>query len=227
MATAAKAKPQNYDELYPGRFLKAGQFKGKQVTLTIADVFTEGLASTDEDDHDDEPPAVILAFKETKKQLVIPKTNAFCLMSMFGKALSNWVDKKVVLFPSTTKMMGKTVDCIRVWGSPHISEDMPLMIPQGMKKPLKMTMHATGAATSPRQQNEQAIASTKESIARGARAPGPQFTLAEPSAIVLEAWSVLGWTREEGHKDMAGYQGDDYPGHLNALIDKANEQGAF
>lgn len=212
MATAAKAKPQNYDELYPGRFLKAGLFKGKHVSLTIADVFTEGLASSeDEDKGDSEPPAVIVAFKETKMQLVIPKTNAFCLMSMFGKRLADWVDKKIVLFPSTTKMMGKTVDCIRVWGSPHIAADMPLLIPQGMKKPLKMTMHAIKLPTA---------VPVAETVARkNGAAPSPA---PEPDQAVLEAWTILGWTRQEGIDDQRNYTGSNYLGHLSALVDAAN-----
>ena len=34
-------KPVDWDELYPGRFLKAGEFKGKKPTLTIAAVNIE------------------------------------------------------------------------------------------------------------------------------------------------------------------------------------------
>ena len=37
------AKPTNYDELYPGRFLKAGLLKNQKVTLTIKDVDLEQL----------------------------------------------------------------------------------------------------------------------------------------------------------------------------------------
>jgi hypothetical protein len=198
-------KPESYDELYPGRFLKAGLFKGKQVPLTITDVFTEGLASADDDDKngDSDPPSVILAFKETKMQLVIPKTNAFCLMSMFGKKLADWVGKRIVLFPTTTKMMGKTVDCIRVWGSPHIAADMPLLIPQGLKKPLKMTMHATGTKAAAKVEQAQDV---------------------DPA--VSQAWSALGYSREAGTADMNAYTGTDYLAHLGALIDQQNAGNA-
>lgn len=215
-------KPQNYDELYPGRFLKAALFKGKQVTLTIADIFTEGLAAEEEEDKsgESEPPAVILAFRETKKQLVIPKTNAFCLMSMFGKRLADWVDKKVVFFPSTTRMMGKTIDCIRIWGSPHISSDMPLSIPQGLRKPLKMTMHAM--KTNPGPGETRGPASETKSPIQETKAPSSE-TLPDPDKAVLEAWSFLGWSREQGHKDMAEFKGENYLDHLSALVDKQEE----
>jgi hypothetical protein len=36
-----RSKPDSYDELFPGRFLKAGLFKGKEVTLRIAEVYQE------------------------------------------------------------------------------------------------------------------------------------------------------------------------------------------
>ena len=209
---AQQSKPQNYDELYPGRFLKAGLFKGKQVTLTITDVTMEGLAAAeDEDDKEEEPPSVILSFKETKKQLVIPKTNAFCLMSMFGKRLADWVDKKVVFFPTTTKMMGKMVDCIRVWGSPHIDCDMPLLIPQGLKKPLKMTMHAIKLANHPIKSIESVTINK----------PDPP-----ESPEVLERWEILGWTDNERRADWDKYEGQDYLGHLSALIDQQDAQEA-
>jgi hypothetical protein len=195
-------KPQSYDQLYPGRFLKAPLFKGKHVTLTIADVFNEALVAEAEDkDGDAEPPKTILSFKETKMQLVIPKTNGFCIMQMFGKRLADWVGKKVVFFPTTTKFGRDTVDCIRVFGSPDIAGDLPLVIPQGRKKPLKMTMHAVKAG-----------------------AKSAPITTAKPDVdpALLVAWTALGWTVQEGEQDRAQYKGTDYAGHLSTLIDEMN-----
>ncbi len=36
-----RSKPDSYDELFPGRFLKAGLFKGKEVTLRIVEAYQE------------------------------------------------------------------------------------------------------------------------------------------------------------------------------------------
>jgi hypothetical protein len=44
---ATLTKPVDWDELYPGRFIKAGEFKGKKPTLTIKDVDVESLAGDD------------------------------------------------------------------------------------------------------------------------------------------------------------------------------------
>ena len=45
MSTEAKVlpKPVDWDELYPGRFIKAGDFKGEKVTLRISMVKLEEL----------------------------------------------------------------------------------------------------------------------------------------------------------------------------------------
>ena len=40
-------KPSVFDQLYPGRFIKAGELLGKKVTLTIADVNLEELVGDD------------------------------------------------------------------------------------------------------------------------------------------------------------------------------------
>ena len=63
-------KPVDWDELYPGRFLKAGDFKGKPVTLTISEVRLEELVG-------DKGPQVkgVISFKQTEKQWALNKTN--------------------------------------------------------------------------------------------------------------------------------------------------------
>jgi hypothetical protein len=48
-------------------------------------------------------------------------------------------------------------------------------------------------------------------------------TTPDPDPSVLEAWSALGWSREQGHKDLAEYKGENYLGHLSALVDQAAE----
>jgi hypothetical protein len=53
--------------------------------------------------------------------------------------------------------------------------------------------------------------------------PGAQ---PEPSQPILEAWSHLGWSRDEGQKDANEYSGADYLGHLSVLIDQMNAEEA-
>ena len=128
--------PDTYSELYPGRFLKSDLFKGRKVTLTIKNVDVEVLEG-----EKGKEPKVILFFVERPLDLVLPKTNGFCLKRMFGPNPHNWIGKRVAFFPTTTKFGRETVDCIRVWGSPDLEADMKITVPQGRKKPLEMTMH--------------------------------------------------------------------------------------
>lgn len=126
-------KPVDWDELYPARFLKAGELKGKRVTLTIADVDTDMLVSDD----GKEKIKGFLTFKESPKQVVLNKTNGLCLRTMFGRKLSEWLGKRIILFPD--KWNGE--DCIRIWGSPDITEPLDAEVKLPRRKPFMMRMH--------------------------------------------------------------------------------------
>lgn len=130
--------PVDWDELYPGRFLKASDFKGKPVTLRIASVKIEELVG-------DKGPQIkgVIGFEKTEKQWALNKTNGICLKDMFGKKVQEWVGKRVSLFPSTWD--GE--DCIRVWGSPDIEAEKVVVIALPRKRPFNMTMHKVEAPT--------------------------------------------------------------------------------
>lgn len=127
-------KPVDWDELYPGRFLKAGEFKGAKVTLRISSVDVEELIG-------DKGAQIkgIISFEKTDKKLALNRTNGICLKEMFGKKLPEWVGKRVTLFPS--QWNGE--DCIRVWGSPDIAADREITVTLPRKRPMAMTMHKT------------------------------------------------------------------------------------
>lgn len=132
-------KPVDWDELYPGRFVKTGELKGRKVTLTIKDVDTDKLIGDD----GKEQVKGIISFVESTKQLPLNKTNGLCLKAMFGRKLPDWTGKKVILFPS--KWNGE--DAIRIWGSPDIAKEIEVEIKLPRKKPMMMTMHVTATET--------------------------------------------------------------------------------
>lgn len=142
MAQQQKAlpKPVDWDELYPGRFLKASEFKGKQVTLRISEVRVEELVG-------DKGPQIkgVISFERTEKQWALNKTNGICLKSMFGSKVQQWVGKRVTLFPA----MHDGEPAIRVWGSPDIEHDMEVQVALPRKRPFMMTMHRTGTGARP------------------------------------------------------------------------------
>jgi len=134
------AKPVDWDQLYPGRFVKASDLKGKQVTLRISEVNLEELAG-------EKGPIVkgVISFEKTEKMLALNKTNGLCLRAMFGKKVQDWVGKRVTLFPTEVRMpTGEMDDAIRVYGSPDIPRDLEITVSLPRKRPVQMTMHRTG-----------------------------------------------------------------------------------
>lgn len=130
----AERKPKSFDDLYPSRFLKAGNFDGKKVTLTIKDYDREILEG-----EDGKKSKAIISFAETERQLVACKTNGICLKALFGANLADWVGKKVILFPS----VWNGEPCIRVWGSPDIPEEVEVEVKLPRRKPFTMRMRKT------------------------------------------------------------------------------------
>jgi hypothetical protein len=125
-------KPKSFDDLYPGRFLKAGNFDGKKVTLKIRDYALEELEGDD-----GKKNKAIIYFEGTARQLVACKTNGLCIREMFGVNLPDWVGKRVTFFPS--EWNGEP--CIRVWGSPDIEKDFDVEVKLPRRKPFRMRMH--------------------------------------------------------------------------------------
>jgi len=136
--TPALRKPTDFDDLFVGRFLKAGQFGEKKVSLTISDVNVEKLAGDD----GKEKTKGIVSFKETGLGLVLNKTNATCIREMLGRELSKWVGHKITLFAS--EWNGEP--CIRVWGSPELHADKRIEVRLPKRKPIMMTLHAVRPA---------------------------------------------------------------------------------
>lgn len=125
-------KPVDWDQLYPGRFIKAGNLLGKKATVTISSVDLDEL----EGDKGKKIKGII-SFKESTLQLALNKTNGICLKAMFGRKLADWEGKRITLFPS--QWSGE--DCIRIWGSPDIEKDIQVTVALSRKKPFDMTMH--------------------------------------------------------------------------------------
>jgi hypothetical protein len=125
----------DFDQLYPGRFLKAGELGDTKPTLTIDEVFIEEL----EGDKGKKWKGVV-KFSDSDKEWALNKTNGICLREMFGRSLPEWKGHRVTLFAGTHD--GEPA--LRVWGSPELERDTVITIQLPRKKPTKMTMHATG-----------------------------------------------------------------------------------
>lgn len=146
-----RIEAHTYDDLYPWRFIKAGNLRGKRVTLTIADVWVEELEGSK-----GPQKKAILAFERTPAQYVLPKINAVCLRAMFGADVRAWVGRRVTIY-ATDRVMpmpltraeraagkSKPDECIRIFGSPEIDRPMTVEFLPPRRKPIRMTMHPTG-----------------------------------------------------------------------------------
>lgn len=130
-------KPTSYDQLYPGRFIKAVELLGKKVTLTISDVELEDLEGDD-----GKKTKALVRFKETPKMLVACKTNGLCIKEMFGKVIADWIGKRITIFED----VWNGEPCTRVWGSPDIEDDIEVTISLPRRRPFQKTLRRVDGA---------------------------------------------------------------------------------
>jgi hypothetical protein len=124
-------KPTSYDDLYPGRFLKAADLKGKKVTLKIVDVDIEELEGDD-----GKKIKGLVSFEGRQKKLIACKTNGLCLREMFGRQIADWIGKRVTIYED--QWNGEPA--IRVWGSPDIAEEIRFVITLPRRRPFEKTL---------------------------------------------------------------------------------------
>ncbi len=132
----------NFDELYPGRFLKAGLIPNGKANYTITSVAKEQIEG--ERGLEDK---VVVTFSETALQLVLPKVNAVAIRAMFGSDVQQWIGKRVTLYATTDIMpfpKRRNEPCIRVFGSPDIREQVVCEWQPPKRRKLVQTLQPTG-----------------------------------------------------------------------------------
>lgn len=95
-------------------FIFAFDLNGKDVTVTIAKVTAGQL--TGEGGRKSKKP--IAFFEGKEKGMALNATNCKTIAAMYGNDVERWIGKRVTLYPTTTEMGGKTVECIRVRPTP-------------------------------------------------------------------------------------------------------------
>lgn len=134
----------DYDQLFPGRFLKSGEFQGKDVTLTVASIRLEELPQ----DQGGTRTRGIIGFRETKKELVLNRTNGESIKAMFGRDTDDWIGKRITFYPAPhlDSFTGERGTAIRVRGSPDLEEDKRFDLRLPKRRPVPMVMKALGKA---------------------------------------------------------------------------------
>ena len=134
----------SYDQLFPGRFIKAGEMTGKPVTLKIKSVALDVMESED----GTEQMQAVVNFVEIKRQWALNKTNAQCLVAMWGFDSSDWVGKRVTLFAERdTSGMSASGVCLRVAGSPDIDGPVKAEIKLPRRRAVTRTLTRTAKPT--------------------------------------------------------------------------------
>jgi hypothetical protein len=107
----------DYRTMYDANWLYAFDLKGKDVTLTIAEV--EGVEVENQQQKKSKKPRVL--FRELlkrnppdKRGLLLNKTNGKTIAKLYGNETDAWVGKRVTLYPTTTQFGRDNVECIRV-----------------------------------------------------------------------------------------------------------------
>ena len=132
MTAATQRKvPSNYDQMFPGRFLKAGQLNGKPVTLRVTAVYLEKLP----EDNGKMRTRGVLSFAGTDTELPINSTNRQCLEAMFGEDPRALIGKRITFVPEKDRFGSEMVNAIRIAGSPDLDEPITATIKLPRKKP--------------------------------------------------------------------------------------------
>lgn len=122
----------NWEAMFPGKYIKSAEFAGKDITLTIKSVVLEELP----DDNGGTKKRGVIYFNETPRALVINRTNATAIKSMFGPETNSWAGHKVTLWasPFTDPFTGEAITAVRVRGSPELDATKEFQAKIGRKQ---------------------------------------------------------------------------------------------
>ena len=116
------------DLLYPGKYVKAGDLRGVDVTVIIEKIDPRAELKRQDGSVDYKP---VFALKGKEKMFVCNVTNALSIGMHHGNDPRKWIGKAFTIYATTVKAFGKTHDCIRV-REPEVSAH-DLRDPLGME----------------------------------------------------------------------------------------------
>lgn len=95
----------NINDVFPSKYLKASDLKGREVTVAIRELVMEKIG-------DDTKP--ILYFMNKEKGMVLNKTNSMNIAIAYGPETEAWAGHPVTLFAAWVDYQGKQVQGLRV-----------------------------------------------------------------------------------------------------------------
>jgi hypothetical protein len=108
--------------LFPNLYFSAADLRGQDTPLTITRLQVDELKSSDGSSQrkpvlyfaEAEARAAAVGNHARQKRLVLNKTNMRTIAGMYGFEATDWIGKRIVLYPTKDRAFGKEVDCIRV-----------------------------------------------------------------------------------------------------------------
>jgi hypothetical protein len=122
-------------DIFPSKYLRSADLQGKPVVCQIDRALVETLKSAKGEDQ----TKVVLYFVGKKKSLPLNMTNFDSVADIAGDTVEAWRGHRIEIFPTTTSMSGRIVDCIRVRPPTH---ELPI-------KPAPRAKPAPAAETPP------------------------------------------------------------------------------
>ncbi len=105
-------------ELFPSRFLKAADLKGRTVKAKIKKVEVEEIGQ----DRDEKP---VVYFEGVERGLVMNKTNGVAIAEIHGDVTGGWTGKEIEIFSMMVPYQGQNVAAIRVRAVTEPGESIP------------------------------------------------------------------------------------------------------
>jgi hypothetical protein len=114
MAKNQKEKLREFnhvDLLFPSKYAKAGDLRGKKVTVVIESIEPREEL-TMQGGRKDFKPVIYLVDKD--KGIILNKTNARAIAKVYGPEVMSWIGKAIVIHSARVEARGEMVDAIRV-----------------------------------------------------------------------------------------------------------------
>lgn len=102
----------HYKLFFDRDYIFACDLQGKDVTLTIERVTAGELTAIG--GRKSKKPLCFFREGKSRKPLALNSTNCKTIAAMYGSDTSDWIGKRVTLYPTQTQMGNETVDCIRI-----------------------------------------------------------------------------------------------------------------
>ena len=114
----------NINSAFPSNYLRATDLQGRNITVVIDRVEKEKVGNDDR---------LVLYFQNKDKGMILNKTNANNIATLYSPETDGWCGQQLVLFEAMVDFKGQTVPALRVRGPQP--KDRPQTQKTAMPKP--------------------------------------------------------------------------------------------